>query len=142
MKKKTMMLIGVSALVLCSSFTALAEREDLRSLRGEVGLDTLSAPPAHLEYREGARIERSFPQQPPLIPHGIEGYECGRDANDCLGCHAMEGSGAPAMSVSHFTDREGHRLKEVSSLRFSCTQCHVPQVDAPPLVENTFRTGK
>ncbi|MEK7438145.1 MAG: nitrate reductase cytochrome c-type subunit, partial [Pseudomonadota bacterium] len=30
-------------------------------------------------------------------------------------------------------------LSEVSPARYQCTACHVPQVDAKPLVQNTFR---
>jgi cytochrome c-type protein NapB len=31
------------------------------------------------------------------------------------------------------------KLPEASSARYNCVQCHVPQVDAPPLVENDFK---
>jgi len=30
----------------------------------------------------------------------------------------------------------------VVGARFNCTQCHVPQSGAPPLVENTFKGGE
>jgi cytochrome c-type protein NapB len=30
-------------------------------------------------------------------------------------------------------------LPEASAARHNCVQCHVPQVDAPPLVDNDFK---
>jgi cytochrome c-type protein NapB len=46
---------------------------------------------------------------------------------------------APKIGDSHFRDREGKVLPEASAARHNCVQCHVPQVDAPPLVENDFK---
>ena len=43
------------------------------------------------------------------------------------------------ISVTHFVDRDGQVLATVSPRRYFCTQCHVPQTDAKPLVENDFR---
>ena len=45
---------------------------------------------------------------------------------------------AIAISPTHYVDRDGHQLADVSPRRFFCTQCHVPQADAKPLVTNTF----
>jgi len=135
--KKLVLLLSVSVLVLACTPQA-ARKGEVTSLRGKVPLDAPSASPAALEFKEGPKMERSFSQQPPLIPHSTEGYDCGREFNACLGCHGQPESGAPGMSRTHYMDREGKVLQEVSSLRFFCTQCHVPQVDAPPLVENTF----
>jgi cytochrome c-type protein NapB len=39
-----------------------------------------------------------------------------------------------AVSVSHYMDRDGNFLAEISPRRYFCEQCHVPQVDAKPLV--------
>ena len=41
-------------------------------------------------------------------------------------------------SQTHFADRESNVMANVAARRYFCTQCHVPQVDAKPLVENTF----
>ena len=46
--------------------------------------------------------------------------------------------GLPAGRTPH---REGNRLDKISGTRFFCTQCHVPQVDAKPLVTNTFQNA-
>ena len=35
-------------------------------------------------------------------------------------------------------NRDGNFLAEISPRRYFCNQCHVTQVDAEPLVENTF----
>ena len=36
-------------------------------------------------------------------------------------------------------DRDGQMLADVSPRRYFCTACHVPQADAQPLVDNTFK---
>jgi cytochrome c-type protein NapB len=85
---------------------------------------------------------RNFPEQPPVIPHSIDGYQLTLSTNRCLSCHApefTEASGAPMVSLTHFTDRDGEVLAEVAPRRYFCTACHVPQTDARPLVLNRFR---
>ncbi|MCB1773593.1 MAG: nitrate reductase cytochrome c-type subunit, partial [Gammaproteobacteria bacterium] len=44
------------------------------------------------------------------------------------------------MSEAHFTDRNGNKLEKPAGGRHFCNQCHVPQVDAPPLVGTTFQS--
>jgi cytochrome c-type protein NapB len=39
-------------------------------------------------------------------------------------------------------DRDGKVLDMLSSRRYFCTQCHVAQEDAKPLVQNTFTGAK
>ena len=36
-------------------------------------------------------------------------------------------------------DREGRELDHIAGTRYFCNQCHVPQADAPALVENVFK---
>ncbi len=88
-------------------------------------------------------IARTFSTQPPLIPHAIEGFdEITLQSNPCLACHGPDNykeTKAPRISDSHFKDRDGKMLPEVPAARYQCTTCHVPQADAKPLVENTFR---
>lgn len=86
-------------------------------------------------------ITRDYVQQPPLIPHKIIGYKIDTNSNKCLTCHSWSNykrTGATKISQTHFTNREGTDLANVSARRYFCNQCHVPQVDAQPLVENTF----
>lgn len=90
---------------------------------------------------DDVRQMRAYPEQPPVIPHSIEGYQLSVNTNRCLSCHKREftqGSGAPMISVTHYMDREGQMLADVSPRRYFCTACHVPQADVAPLVENTF----
>lgn len=94
--------------------------------------------------RDQPPLPRDFVQQPPLIPHKIDGYTITKNFNKCLDCHAWsraKESGATKISVSHFRDRQGVELSSVSPLRYFCSQCHVPQSDAAPLVGNTFQPG-
>lgn len=87
------------------------------------------------------RRMRAYPMQPPTIPHKIDDYQLDLNANKCMSCHARirtEETQAPMVSVTHYQDRDGNFLAELSPRRYFCTQCHVPQTDAKPLVESTF----
>ena len=88
------------------------------------------------------RIMRNYPEQPPVIPHSIDNYQLTLKTNRCLDCHRRqftEGSGAPMISVTHFMDRDGQVLADVTPRRYFCTACHVHQTDAQPLVPSTFK---
>jgi cytochrome c-type protein NapB len=88
------------------------------------------------------RLMRNYPEQPPIIPHAIENYQLTLKTNRCLDCHRRqftEGSGAPMISVTHFMDRDGQVLADVTPRRYFCTACHVQQNDAQPLVASTFK---
>jgi cytochrome c-type protein NapB len=39
-------------------------------------------------------------------------------------------------------DSDGNVLSNVAPRRYFCLQCHVPQTDAAPIVENTFTPSK
>ncbi len=80
--------------------------------------------------------------QPPMIPHDTRNYEVDSKVNKCLACHSFKNAAAmkaPKISPTHFETRDGVTLGEVSPRRYFCLQCHVPQVDAKPLVDNTFK---
>jgi nitrate reductase (cytochrome), electron transfer subunit len=88
------------------------------------------------------RKMRAYPDQPPVIPHSIEGYQLSVNTNRCLSCHKREfteGSGAPMISVTHYLTRDGQMLADVSPRRYFCTACHVPQATAQPPVGSSFR---
>lgn len=95
--------------------------------------------------RPGAQkpIDRTFAQQPPLIPHMVANFDdINLEENQCLSCHDVstyKAKNAPRIGDSHFKDAKGKIQKTVVHTRYNCVQCHVPQVDAPPLVENTFK---
>lgn len=89
------------------------------------------------------KVARTFRDQPPVIPHAVENFdEITLEENQCLSCHGPDvykKKNAPKIGDSHFRDREGRMLSTTSAARHNCVQCHVPQVDAPPLVGNDFK---
>jgi cytochrome c-type protein NapB len=104
-------------------------------------MENLPANPVPRWVVDDIRQMRAYPEQPPVIPHSIEGYQLSVNSNRCLSCHKREftqGSGAPMISVTHYMTREGQMLADVSPRRYFCTACHVSQADTPTLVDNTF----
>ena len=116
---------------------------EVTSLRGLSELDQDSRAPEHKRYaKDGEPISRDYVQQPPLIPHTINRYKVNLNANKCLSCHSWTNykeAKATKISQTHFEDRDANVLANISARRYFCTQCHVPQVEAQPLVENTFQ---
>ncbi len=55
--------------------------------------------------------------------------------------HNNASIGAPKVSETHYLDRNGVALDQVARSRWFCKQCHVPQADARPLVDNTFKSA-
>lgn len=99
-------------------------------------------PPLARPIIDDKRVMRNYPEQPPVIPHSIDNYQLTLKTNRCLDCHRRqftEGSGAPMISVTHFMDRDGQVLADVTPRRYFCTACHVLQTDAKPLVPNNFQ---
>jgi cytochrome c-type protein NapB len=108
---------------------------------GAQPMQEIPAPPLARPITDDVRKMRNYPEQPPVIPHSVEGYQLTLKTNRCLDCHRRqytEGSGAPMISVTHFMDRDSQILADVTTRRYFCTACHVPQTDARPLVPNTF----
>ncbi|MEH6476108.1 MAG: nitrate reductase cytochrome c-type subunit [Sneathiella sp.] len=130
------------ALIALSTLAGTVFSEELITLRGGSAISEETNAPAmpKVENTDQRRV-RNYPEQPPTIPHHIRGYEVSKNANKCLSCHARTRTGesqAPMVSVTHFMDRENQVLATVSPRRYFCNQCHVVQLDAKPLVENTF----
>ena len=115
---------------------------EISSLRGHHPIDRDADRPNPKRWQDDqAPIERDYVSQPPLVPHSIEGYRINRKFNKCLTCHSWKNyrsAGATKISQTHFEDRDRNVHANIAARRYFCTQCHVPQVDAPPLVENTF----
>lgn len=115
--------------------------DSLTDLRDGDILTQESAPDMPKTVNSDERQVRNYPEQPPLIPHKIDGYQIDKNANKCMTCHsrtAIEQSQAPMISITHFMTRDNQFLASISPRRYFCTQCHVPQTDAKPLVENDF----
>ena len=115
---------------------------EVLSERGDLALDAIDKKAEPKKWQaDRDPIPRDYLQQPPLIPHKTEGYVINLRSNKCLTCHSWanyKASGATKVSQTHFTDRDGNVLSNVSPRRYFCTQCHVPQVDVKPLVDNTY----
>ncbi|WP_088280815.1 nitrate reductase cytochrome c-type subunit [Ideonella sp. A 288] len=117
----------------------------LQGLRGGTPLTQDNLPSASHQERDHAVSDRDFVQQPPLVPHAVANYQITLNFNKCMDCHAWQktrASGATKVSVTHFRTREGQELDNISPRRYFCTQCHVAQTDAKPLVENTFQRAR
>jgi nitrate reductase (cytochrome), electron transfer subunit len=131
-------LIGLGATVAITQTMA----QTLSALRGPTPIDqAVPADPLTPEQNTSEREPRNYPEQPPLIPHSIEGYEVSIHGNKCLSCHARSRVGesqAPMISITHFADRDGQFRASVSPRRYFCTECHVPQHDVQVPVKNDF----
>ncbi len=110
---------------------------------------------------ESEKIERSFENAPPLIPHTTIGFfPIKKDNNICLSCHLPEKvkeTGAVELPATHFTDLRPvmievdgvlefedessmhiQKLDEPNHAYFNCSQCHVPQTQVTINIENLF----
>lgn len=99
-------------------------------------------------------LPRAYPDAPPQIPHDISNFlPITTQSNMCIACHDQPKAigkkrekGMPTpMPSSHYTDLRnapGKITDHMIKARYNCNQCHVPQTDAPALVENTFSSGR
>jgi len=147
---KKLFRISAGFIVFCLVFSpgvyAQHAGSGLSSLRGHTPIDEEAAKPSMKKWaKDGEPIARDYVQQPPLIPHTTKGYKINRKFNKCLTCHSWANyrdAGATKISQTHFSDRENNVLANVAARRYFCTQCHVPQVNIRPLVDNTFEALK
>jgi len=135
-------LAAVLAIVLAAASTSLLAQTVSSGLRGSTPLNEEGPAAPMTPMRNTAEREtRNYPEQPPVIPHSIDGYQIDMRGNKCLSCHARARtaeSQAPMVSITHFMDRDGQFLASVSPRRFFCTECHVPQNVVNPPVSNDF----
>ena len=142
MKHKTVFgtALTLGSLLLATASLAAVQ---LQSERGDIPVSEEfdQAPQLHQYQKDGLPIERNYLLQPPLIPHQIEGYTITPKFNKCMSCHSWtkyKEANATKISQTHFESRDGMVLANISARRYFCVQCHVPQTNARPLVENTF----
>ena len=137
-KNITTMVVLLAAI----GFSVQATAETVSSLRGAADIDQDSAAPVAKKYNKDEEpIARDYVQQPPLMPHKIKNYRINLKSNKCMSCHSWSNyreANATKISQTHFESRDKNVLANVSARRYFCTQCHVPQVNAQPLVENSF----
>jgi nitrate reductase (cytochrome), electron transfer subunit len=134
----SILILGLAAVV-----PQIMAEEPVSSLRGDLALDENSSEPEMKHWQlDRDPIQRDHVKQPPLIPHKTQGYKINLKFNKCMSCHSWtkyKEAGATKISQSHFEDRDNNVMANVAARRYFCTQCHVPQVDAKPIVENTFQ---
>jgi len=135
-------LILTLALVSFTYGSQLFSQENVATLRGTTDIDKTSATPEYKPWTgKSGLIARNFDEQPPLIPHKSQSYKINLELNKCLTCHGLanyEKKKAVKVSETHYKDRDGNVLESISPSRYFCTQCHVEQRDAAPLVNNDF----
>ena len=156
MNKNRFISVAVLALVCAVTAGSVLAQAKMKS-EDEIGLrqettvyDETKAMPAHGEYGKAEAgkskpLGRAFENSPPLIPHDLTGMlPIAETNNACLNCHMPEEAsaiGATPMPKSHFYDIDtGRDLKgQIDGKRYNCMQCHVPQVNLPEAIKNTFR---
>ena len=134
----------ITFLVLGTSlFLGAVAADEIATLRHGTPIDEQSTPaPIPKVVDADIKTARNYPMQPPLIPHDIRGYEINLQVNKCMSCHARrrtEESQAPMISVTHYMNRDGNFLAEISPRRYFCIQCHVTQTATRDLPENDFQ---
>ena len=132
----------LASAVLLSGVGVAGAQEKVLSERGEVSIDQLSKVDMFRPEKDTDIIPRNFQKQPPLIPHSVKGYNITQNFNKCMDCHSKERAeetGATLVAKSHYLDRDDKKHKNISPRRYFCMQCHVPQFDAKPLVDNTYK---
>lgn len=138
----TAVFLGLAtALILAPPLAA----QEVHSLRGATTIkDTAQVHDVKRQNTDAGKMKRAYRQQPPMIPHKIDGYQIDLKANKCMRCHDWPyntDEQATKISETHYINREGVALDRVARTRWFCTQCHVPQVNARALVRNTFKSS-
>ncbi len=120
---------------------ATAAEPEIANMRRAPLAAAPEAPRMTPQSNSDIRQVRNYPEQPPVIPHKIEGYQVDLRVNKCMDCHsrtAIEQSQAPMISITHFMDRDGQVLASISPRRYFCNQCHVSQHETKLWIPNTF----
>lgn len=144
MKRTVTIVAALTAALLLGCAQQFAGIKSMRGVDVAAG-DSAAAMKEYKGEKPGLqqKIARTFEGQPPLIPHAVNNFdEITLEENQCMSCHSREKfkeKNAPVVGDSHFINpATGQTLTKLSMARHNCVQCHVPQVDAPPLVENKF----
>ncbi len=146
MTKTTTRLTLLAAAAATLAFVGCAQFSGVQTLRGSSAAtaDQVGEVRTYAGKRPGSGgtavlIARNYQQQPPLVPHAVDNFdEITVTDNQCLECHSpatAPAKNAPRVGDSHLVKVAGN---DVRMDRYQCNSCHVPQVDAPPLVNNTF----
>ena len=137
---------GLMALAGLALVSLPVQADELKSLRGSRDLEADSQPPEiSRQIADDRPIPRNYVQQPPLIPHATDSYRVDKNYNKCLSCHSWANykqAKATKIPPTHFVNRDGKELANLTAGRYFCNQCHVPQTDTRPLVDNIFEPVK
>ncbi len=97
------------------------------------------------------KLQRSYSDAPPMIPHAVDEYLPITTRNECINCHvnppkAMIEAHISVVPDSHYVGRETSvagappaSVRSVDRRFYQCSMCHAAQTDAPTLKGNTFR---
>lgn len=142
----------VSSLALVASSFAITNEEPISLRKSSAFSDENVPAPANYQGAapgESKLLERGHADAPPQISHLIDAnMTIDLKRNGCLECHEVRKAKqkkSPPMPESHYTDYsdgKGKKMRKYNQGRYMCTQCHVPQSDAKPLVTNTFQGTK
>jgi len=137
--------LAITATAFAVMSASVAIGGDLVSLRGanDLANDAQTFDKRRVVSQDGG-FKRSWKLQPPSIPHKISKERINLEENTCMRCHSAEKykeEKAVKIGDSHFIAADGTKTEKVNGRRYFCTQCHTPQNDASPLVENTFNSG-
>jgi cytochrome c-type protein NapB len=142
--KHNAIVTAILALVLSLGATISLAQDDPQNIatlrNAAIDAEPDPAKIARVENKDIKR-KRAYPMQPPTVPHKTDDYQLDLNVNKCMSCHSRrrsEDSQAPMVSVTHYQDRDGNFLADVSPRRYFCEQCHVTQTEVKPLVENEF----
>lgn len=160
MLKKHIITALVAASVLITAASAFAATPVQTNSMGLSKTSVFDVPtPVVYHYTDTAPgqsklLPRAYLGAPPQVPHTVADFlPITRENNLCVACHTQpdqwgkkrEAGTATPIPPSHYTDLRnapGKVTDHLINARYNCNQCHVPQTDAPPLVENTFSAKK
>ena len=133
--------LTTSAVLFCLGLATVAMAQNIATTR-DAALDIEPIPPKISRVdNSDIKRKRAYPMQPPTVPHKIDNYQVDINANKCMSCHSRrqtQESQAPMVSVTHYMDRDGNFLADISSRRYFCSQCHVVQHNVAPATGNEF----
>ncbi len=164
-----LMRIALSAVIVCafaSPASGQQSKERQKKSKGktstEIGIrkipvQDVNAPPPLVTLTSkkpgrNKKLNKSYDDAPPMIPHTVIDYLPIGQRNQCLNCHTNPPRiyrNVVVVPASHYVDRKGRKVgqgpvtvKDIYQGFYNCTMCHAPQADAAPLKPNVFRRGK
>ena len=142
--KRSVTIILAAALTAISGWSIAQQAAGVQTLRGADVAVADKAPDEKIYpgKKPGVQklIARTFKGQPPLVPHATDNFdEITVTENQCLDCHGQENykeKKSPKLLDSHLVASGTGKVLMLD--RYQCNSCHVAQVNAKPLVVNTF----